>query len=123
MMKRLAPIRLAPVLLLSACVAVPGDPVPQEVRLTQATMELRLSDGTRCRADWQAAPVGRMESCGPGYGYAVTVEENPNLLRQLAEGLMLALGAEGVLSPMAEVVITDPAGIDHVFRQPQRSAD
>jgi hypothetical protein len=52
--------RLLPVLLLSACGALPGDPVPQEVRLTQETMTLRLSDGTTCRADWQAAPVGRL---------------------------------------------------------------
>jgi hypothetical protein len=112
--------RLLPVLLLSACGALPGDPVPQEVRLTQETMTLRLSDGTTCRADWQAAPVGRLEGCGPGYGYAVTVDANPNLVRQLVEGLVLALGGQGVLAPMAEVVITDPAGIDHVFRSPPR---
>lgn len=121
-MKFLAPA-LMPVLLLSACVAVPGDPVPQEVRLTQEEMVLRLSDGTRCTANWQAAPVGRLEGCGPGYGYAVTVDGNPNLLRQLVEGLVLALGGQGVLAPMAEVVITDPSGIDHVFRSPSRPVD
>ena len=84
--------RLLPILLLSACTALPVDPVPQEVRLTQQEMVLRLSDGTRCTADWQAAPVGRLEGCGPSYGYAVTVDANPNLVRQLVEGLVLALG-------------------------------
>jgi hypothetical protein len=115
--------RLLPVLLLSACAALPGTPVPQEVRLSETEMVLRLSDGTRCVADWQAAPVGRLEACGPGYGYAVTVADRPNFLRQLADGLVLAAGLQGVLAPVAEVVITDPAGIDHVFRSPPPRAD
>lgn len=110
--------RFLPLLLLAACAAPLGDPVPKEVRLTDTELVLRLSDGTLCRTDWQAAPVGRLDACGPGYGYAVAVEDNPNLLRQLVEGLVLALGGRGVLSPMAEVVITDPAGIDHVFVSP-----
>ncbi len=84
---------------------------------------LRLSDGTTCRTDWQAAPVGRLEGCGPGYGYAVTVADRPNLVRQLAEGLVLALGGRNVLAPLAEVVITDPAGIDTVFVSPPETPD
>ena len=110
--------RLVPLFLLAACAVTDTAPVPKSVRLTDTEMALRLSDGTLCRADWAAVPVGRLESCGPGYGYAVTVEDRPNILRQLAEGIMLALGARGVLVPMAEVVITDPAGIDHVFVSP-----
>lgn len=115
--------RLMPILLLAACVAAPGNPVPQSVRLTDSTLTLRLSDGTRCQADWVAVPAGRMESCGPGYGYAVHVDDRKNLLRQLIEGIDLALGGGLGLVPMAEVVITDPAGIDHVFTSPPRSAD
>jgi hypothetical protein len=110
--------RFLPVLLLAACTAPVGNPVPQEVRLTGTELALRLTDGTLCRADWQATPVGRLGACGPGYGYAVRVDDNPNLLRQIVEGLVLALGAKDVLSPVAEVVITDPAGIDHVFVSP-----
>jgi hypothetical protein len=59
-----------------------------------------------------------LERCGPGYGYAVRVVENPNVLRQLFTGLTEALGAEGVVPPMAEVVITDPGGVDTVFVSP-----
>jgi hypothetical protein len=44
--------------------------------------------------------------------------ENPNILRQLFTGLVTALGAEGVSPPLAEVVITDPAGMDRVFVSP-----
>ncbi|MEZ5796179.1 MAG: hypothetical protein R3D63_00960 [Paracoccaceae bacterium] len=115
--------RLAPILLLSACVAASGPPVPQSVRLTDQALVLSLSDGARCSVDWAAAPVGRLDGCGPGYGYAVTVEDNPNILRQLVQGIVLALGGRGVLAPMAEVVITDPAGIDHVFTSPARAGD
>ncbi len=110
--------RFLPVVMLAACAAPVGNPVPKEVRLTGTELALRLTDGTLCRADWQAAPVGRLEGCGPGYGYAVTVEDNPNLLRQIVQGLVLALGGKDVLSPLAEVVITDPAGIDTVFVSP-----
>ncbi len=56
--------RLLPVLLLSACAALPGTPVPQEVRLSETEMVLRLSDGTRCVADWQAAPWGGLRLAG-----------------------------------------------------------
>lgn len=107
------------VALLGACAVAPGQVEPVSLRLGDETMTLRLSDGTLCSKGWVAEPVGRLDGCGPGYGYAVHVEENPNLLRQLAEGLMLALGGKGILAPMAEVVITDPAGTDWVFTSPQ----
>ncbi len=116
MRRVLSPLVLAAAL--SACAAAPGQPVPQDVRLTDTDLVLRLSDGTQCRTTWAGAPQGRLDGCGPGYGYAVTVAEDPNLLRQLVEGLVLALGGAGLLAPMAEVVITDPAGIDHVFTSP-----
>lgn len=105
-------------LVLAACAAPVAEPVLQSVRLTDTKLTLVLTDGSRCSVDWRAAPVGRMENCGPGYGYAVTVEDNPNLLRQLVEGMVLALGGEGVLAPMAEVVVTGPGGTDQVFVSP-----
>ncbi len=111
--------RILPLMLLAACAAPQGTPPGlQTVKLTDRALELRLSDGTLCRADWRAAPVGRMDGCGAGYGYAVTVEDSPNLARQLVEGVFLALGAEGVLAPMAEVVITEPGGTDRVYVSP-----
>ena len=106
-------------LVLAGCVsAVPGNPVPESARLSNEVLTLVLSDGTVCRADWVTAPVGRMDGCGPGYGYAVRVIDNPNILRQIWTGLTTALGAEGAVSPLAEVVITDPAGVDRVFASP-----
>jgi hypothetical protein len=84
-----------------------------------AALETALSDGTTCRADWAAAGgAGRFDACEPGFGYAVNVVENPNLLRQLFTGLTEALGADGAVPPMAEVVITDAMGRDHVFVSP-----
>lgn len=105
-------------LALSGCMAAGQPPVPQAARLSAEVLTLTLADGTVCRANWTAAPVGRLEPCGPGFGYAVNVVENPNLLRQLFTGLTTALGAEGAVPPMAEVVITDAMGRDHVFVTP-----
>ena len=115
--------RMILLMMLAGCAAPVAAPQPQAVRLTDRALALTLTDGTRCTVDWAAAPVGRMDACGPGYAYAVTVEDRPNFLRQLAEGLFLALGAEGVLAPMAEVVITDPAGVDWVFTSPRKTGE
>jgi hypothetical protein len=115
--------RLIPILLLAGCVSAGQPPVPQAARLSAEVLTVTLADGTVCRANWAAAPVGRLEPCGPGFGYAVTVVENPNLLRQLFTGLTGALGAEGAVPPMAEVVLTDAMGRDHVFVSPPPAED
>ena len=108
--------KLLVMLALGGCVALPSNPVPEAARLSRDTLTLTLSDGTVCRADWKAAGgAGRFEDCGPGFGYAVAEVANPNILRQLFTGLTEALGAEGVSPPMAEVVITDATGRDHIF--------
>ncbi len=104
---------------MGGCVGMQSAPVPQAARLSSEVLTLTLSDGTVCRARWaEAGGAGRFEDCGPGFGYAVDVVENPNILRQLFTGLTGALGAEGVVPPMAEVVITDATGRDHVFVSP-----
>lgn len=113
-MKKVLPMVLA----LAACAVPAGEAALRTVRLTDTKLTLVLDNGTRCSVDWRAAPVGRMENCGPGYGYAVKVDDNPNLLRRLVEGVVLALGGDGVLAPMAEVVITGPGGTDQVFVSP-----
>jgi hypothetical protein len=106
-------------LALAGCAALETAPVPQAARLSSEVLTLTLSDGTTCRADWAAAGgAGRFDACEPGFGYAVNVVENPNLLRQLFTGLTEALGADGAVPPMAEVVITDATGRDHVFVSP-----
>jgi hypothetical protein len=106
-------------LALGGCAGLQATPVPQAARLSADTLTLVLSDGTVCKAGWVAAGgAGRFDTCGPGFGYAVTEVENPNILRQLFTGLTEALGAEGSVPPMAEVVITDAAGRDHVFVSP-----
>jgi len=111
-------------LALAGCVGtVPGNAVPQAARLSAEVLTLTLSDGTVCRANWATVPVGRMDGCGPGFGYAVRVIDNPNILRQIWTGLTTALGAEGVVPPLAEVVITDPSGVDRVFVSPPPTED
>lgn len=111
--------KLLLVLTLGGCAGLSAAPVPQAARLSAEVLTLTLSDGTICRANWVASGgAGRFENCGPGFGYAVDVVENPNILRQLVTALTEALGAEGVSPPMAEVVITDATGRDHVFVSP-----
>jgi hypothetical protein len=107
------------VLALGGCVGMQSAPVPQAARLSAEVLTLTLSDGAVCRADWAASGgVGRFTDCGPGFAFSVDAVENPNLLRQLFTGLTEALGADGLSSPMAEVVITDATGRDHVFVSP-----
>jgi hypothetical protein len=109
---------------LAGCAGLSATPGPQAARLSAEVLTLTLTDGTICRANWaEVGGIGRLEPCGPGFGYAVRVVENPNLLRQLFTGLTGALGAEGVVPPMAEVVITDATGRDHVFVSPPPVAD
>lgn len=117
------PLVLVLVLAVSGCIAAGQPPVPQTARLSTDVLTLTLADGTVCRANWAGAVVGRLEPCGPGFGYAVNVVENPNLLRQLFTGLTGTLGAEGTVPPMAEVVITDAMGRDHVFVSPPPVAE
>jgi hypothetical protein len=112
-------IRFLPILLIAGCAVVQGNAVPQAARLSSDVLTVTLSDGSTCRADWVASGgSGRLEECGAGYGYAVKLIENPNMLRQIFTGLTRALGAEGAVPPLAEVVITDAAGIDTVFVSP-----
>lgn len=111
--------KLLMVLALGGCAGLQTAPVPQAARLSNETLTLVLSDGSACKAAWAASGgAGRFETCGPGFGYAVNVVQNPNLLRKLFTGLTDALGAEGAVPPMAEVVITDAMGRDHVFVSP-----
>jgi hypothetical protein len=111
--------KLLVILALGGCAGLQASPVPKAARLSAEVLVLTLSDGTTCRADWAAqGGAGRFDDCGPGFGYAVDVVENPNILRQLFTGLTEALGAEGVSPPLAEVVITDAMGRDHVFVSP-----
>jgi hypothetical protein len=105
-------------LVLAGCVAPMGAATPDRARLSATVLTLVLTDGTVCRANWKGAPVGRFDRCGPGFGYAVQEVSNPNILRQFWTGITTALGAEGAVPPMAHVVITDAAGLDHVFVSP-----
>lgn len=106
-------MRYALVLLtvLAGCAGFGGPAVPVGARLSQEVLTVGLSDGSTCRADWKAAGgAGRFEDCGDGFDYSVTEVANPNLLRQLFVGLTEALGAEGAVPPMAEVVVTGSGG-------------
>jgi hypothetical protein len=103
----------------AGCTAPIGVAQPDTARLSNTVLTLTLTDGTVCRANWVAAGgAGRFENCGPGYGYAVRVIDNPNILRQIFTSLTHALGADGAVAPLAEVTITDPAGSDRVFVSP-----
>ena len=108
--------RFAMILALCGCAGFPGAPVPQAARLSADVLTVTLSDATVCRAQWQAA--GRLDGCGPGFDYSVTVDQNPNFLRQWMQELAQALDAKGAVPPLAEVVITDAAGRDWRFASP-----
>lgn len=97
-------------LLLSACAAMPA-PEPQGASLSDSALTVKLSDGTRCTADWRAAGgQGQMQGCAVPLTYSVTEVANPNILRKLWVQLADALGAEGIAPPMADVVVTGADG-------------
>ena len=105
---------------LAACAPMAsGMAIPASARLSADVLTVGLTDGTICRANWATAGgTGRMDDCGAGFGYSVTVEGRPNILRQLAVGVAGALGADGALAPLAEVVLTDASGRDYSFVSP-----
>lgn len=108
--------RFGMVLVLAGCAGFGGAAVPQAARLSADVLTVTLSDATVCRTQWQAA--GRLDACGPGFDYTVSGDQNPNVLRKWAQELALALDAQGVVPPMAEVVITDAAGRSWRFASP-----
>lgn len=104
--------------LLAGCAALMQPPEPQSARLSAEVLTVTLGDGTVCRADWAAAGgAGRLEPCGPGYDYRVTLVEKPNLLRQFWSELTGALGADGLVPPMGKVEISG-GGRSWVFVSP-----
>ncbi len=111
-MKHIA-LTLACLTALSGCAAL-NVPTPEAARLSDQTLTVTLNSGAVCRAEWRAAPQGQI--CG--FGYRVNEVASANLLRQLAQGLTAALGAEGLLSPQAEVVLTSAAGQSYRFVSP-----
>lgn len=100
-------------LALAGCAALTV-PTPQDARLSDQTLSFTLNTGEICRAEWRTAPEGQV--CG--FGYSVSEVAKPNLLRQLFTDLTTALGAEGLLAPMAEVVLTSHAGQSYRFVSP-----
>jgi hypothetical protein len=100
-------------LALAGC-AVLAVPTPQEARLSDQELSVTLNTGQICRAAWRSAPEGQI--CG--FGYRVTEVSKPNLLRQLFTEMTTTLGAEGLLAPMAEVVLTSPQGQSYRFVSP-----
>jgi hypothetical protein len=112
-MKMMKMLRYGPLMLLLGCGV--AQPVPQAARLSADQLTVVMSDGTSCKAPIGA---GEMPDCGTGLGYRVDLVENPNLLRRVIEGAFGALGADGVLAPLAEVTLTDAAGRTYRFVSP-----
>lgn len=107
---------LIPLVVLAGCAGLPA-PQPQAARLSADVLTVTLTDGSVCRADWRAG-AGRLAPCGPGYDWQVEVVRDPNILRQLAEGALGALGGADLLAPMAVVTLTDPRGAVFRFASP-----
>jgi len=96
-----------------------AEPVPVEARLSREVLTVVMSDGMVCRAAWTGD--GPLLPCG--LKYAVEPETRPNPLRQAVEQVAGALQAEGLISPMARVVVTDRGGKIWVFEAPPPVAD
>ena len=112
--------KILALMLLSACTAQPSAllpvvaPVVQDMRLTDDTLTIAMSNGTICKADLRA---GKGEACG--YHYVVAVDAAANPLRKIAQELVLAVGAKNLLTPMAKVTLTDAEGRAQTYVSPK----
>lgn len=93
-----------------------GSDMPLAVMLTDTTLSVRLSDGTRCRVQLGGE---RLDQCGSGYAYRVLPLEHRNFLRRGFEAIL----PEGLLYPMARIVLTDMSGRQYQFDSPPADAN
>ena len=100
-------------LVLAACASMPA-PEPQGASLSETALTVKLSDGTRCTADWSASGgQGQMDGCAVPLSYSVTEVANPNILRKLWVQLTDALGATSVM--VTHDVHESLAVVDYVY--------
>ena len=117
-MRKIALISFA---LLAAC-ASDQDAAPKEVRVTQDTLSVRLTNGTLCKAprpetgNW----AGQFDTCDSPIEYRVEGVDRTNPVRILFEEFFGALGGEDLLLPEARVTLTAPDGQAWVFLSPPR---
>jgi hypothetical protein len=121
--------RLAPLLLLAACVTTaPGGALdPVSARLSNEGLAVRMSNGLTCRGG--AAPAGTrawtgtLAGCPEGWRYRVALQDRTNPARFIVEAVLTALTLEDALAPAAEVQVFDPSGLATVFVSPPPPAD
>jgi len=119
---RFALTALAPVVLV-ACAIGPAE--PRQVALDANLLTVRMSDGSTClgpapSTGAEAGWSGRLQDCPWDYAYTVEIDEGTNPIRLI---LTEVFGEFGLLSPVADVTITDATGRDRVFQTPDRGED
>jgi hypothetical protein len=110
-------------LALAACTSGPA--TPTVVQLDRDLLSVRMSDGATCRGpapdgDRDAGWSGVLQDCPWDYGYTVAMDPQTNPLRLVLEEVLGAIGADGVLVPLATVTITGADGSARVFETPDR---
>lgn len=110
-------------LALVACTPVAdakGPAVPARAGLSRDGLTVTLTDGTRCAVPFGtegSSASGRMAACGAGMGFAIRTLDAGSLAR-MSRSYAKPLMPLGANPPLAEVILTDPAGIDHIFLSP-----
>lgn len=99
-------------LALTACVMPEVRVQPVGARINDQMLTVNFSDGQTCRADWAAAPKGRLEACA--FDYEVLPEVKPNILHDLLRGVNDEV--EGTLIvPLAQIILHDAQGRSYKF--------
>lgn len=121
------PTALFLVAALSACVPTAptvGGPAPRPVSAALASdgaLRVNLSNGRVCRGgvppEGTRYWTGSLGGC-EGWSYAVRLDERTNPARYIVEVVLTALTLDAALAPVAEVTVTDPAGLSTVFASP-----
>lgn len=117
------PLTLLPIAAAAALVACAMNPPrPLSVSLTEAMLEVPMSNGTICTGNApegaSAGWSGTFESCPTPYGYTVEIDTRTNPFRYVLEEVFTALGGPDVIRPLATVTITDATGRTRTFASP-----
>ena len=108
---------LLPMALLAGCLNT--FPQPQTVDVSALGIEVQMSNRQTCTGP---APLpgsswsGTLQGCDAPYPYRVTLDDRPNVLRDVLETGLAAVGVP--LAPVATVEIDGPSGNTWRFASP-----
>lgn len=109
--------------LAAGCAALATTPSPSAVSLTESQLDVRMSNGTTCIGTPSQAGAltwsGALANCPQGFAYTVEIDPRSNILREAVRIVLEAVELDDLISPVAQVSVTDPDGRVYGFALPR----